>query len=131
MTSRDLDVLDEAECYALLRSRRLGRVGVHIADDLAIFPVFYAVLDNDVVFRTSAGTKLNAAVLGTRVVFEVDSAASGWSVLVRGHARELRRQDEIDNARNVLGHDWPAGLRERYMRIGGEHVTGRRLHRQI
>ena len=76
MTSQDLDVLDETDCYLMLRSRTLGRVGVHIADDLAIFPVYYAMSGHDVVFRTSPGTKLNAAVLGTRVVFEVDSGGT-------------------------------------------------------
>jgi nitroimidazol reductase NimA-like FMN-containing flavoprotein (pyridoxamine 5'-phosphate oxidase superfamily) len=127
MTSEDLDILDEADCHVLLRSRTLGRVGVHIADDLAIFPVYYAMSDNDVVFRTSPGTKLNAAVLGTRVVFEVDSASPGWSVLVRGHAHEVRAHDDIVHARSLLGHDWPAGSRENYVRITGEQVTGRRL----
>jgi nitroimidazol reductase NimA-like FMN-containing flavoprotein (pyridoxamine 5'-phosphate oxidase superfamily) len=130
MTSQDLDILDEADCYLLLRSRTLGRVGVHIGDDLAIFPVYYALTGKDVVFRTSPGTKLNAAVLGTRVVFEVDSASPGWSVLVRGHAHELRAQDEVVDARNALGHDWPAGSRECYVKVTGEQVTGRRLRQQ-
>jgi hypothetical protein len=30
MTSEDLDILDEIDCYLLLRSRTLGRVGVRI-----------------------------------------------------------------------------------------------------
>ena len=84
MTSQDLQVLDEAECYLLLRSRTLGRVGVRIADHLSILPVYYAVMDHDVVFRTAPGTKLDAAVLTTVVVFEVDNVSPGWSVLVRG-----------------------------------------------
>ena len=130
MTSHDLDVLGEADCFLLLRSRSLGRVGVHIADDLAIFPVYYAMMDNDVVFRTSPGTKLSAAVLGTRVVFEVDSASPGWSVLVRGHAHEVRALDEIAHARTLLGHNWPAGDREHYVKVTGEQVTGRRLRPQ-
>jgi uncharacterized protein len=130
VTSQDLDVLDRDDCYVLLRSRTLGRVGVHIADDLAIFPVYYAVMGNDVVFRTSPGTKLNAAVLGTRVVFQVDDASSGWSVLVRGHAHELRERDEKAHAQSLLGRDWPAGSREFYIKVVGEQVTGRRLRQQ-
>jgi nitroimidazol reductase NimA-like FMN-containing flavoprotein (pyridoxamine 5'-phosphate oxidase superfamily) len=127
MTSKGLDVLDETECYALLRSRTLGRVGLHIADDLAVFPVYYAVMGQDIVFRTAPGTKLDAAVLRTRVVFEVDNAAPGWSVLVRGHAHEIREHEEQVHARSLLGHDWPAGVRENYVKITGEQVTGRRL----
>jgi nitroimidazol reductase NimA-like FMN-containing flavoprotein (pyridoxamine 5'-phosphate oxidase superfamily) len=130
MTSEDLDVLDEIDCYLLLRSRTLGRVGVRIADDLVIFPVYYAVMHDDVVFRTAPGTKLSAAVLGTSVVFEADNASPGWSVLVRGHAQEIRDHDEMTHARTLLGHAWPAGSREHYVKITGEQVTGRRLRQQ-
>ena len=127
MTSERLHVLDEAECYLLLRSRTLGRVGVHLADQLAVLPVYYAVMDRDVVFRTAPGTKLNAAVLSTRIVFEVDNASPGWSVLVRGHAHEIRDPDAVTHARTLLGHDWPAGEREHYVTITSEQITGRRL----
>jgi nitroimidazol reductase NimA-like FMN-containing flavoprotein (pyridoxamine 5'-phosphate oxidase superfamily) len=127
MTSESLHVIDEAECYLLLRSRTLGRVGVHVAVQLAILPVYYAVMDRDVVFRTAPGSKLTAAVLDTPVVFEADNASPGWSVLVRGHAHEIRDHDAQVHARTLLGHDWPAGEREHYVRIVGEQITGRRL----
>jgi hypothetical protein len=57
MTSEGLPVLDEAECSLLFRSRTLGRVGVHLADQLAVLPVYYAVMDRDVVFRTAQGNQ--------------------------------------------------------------------------
>lgn len=127
MTSHGLQRIDEAECQLLLRSRTLGRIGMHLADQLTVLPVYYAVMDHDVVFRTAPGTKLDAAVLATRVVFEVDNASPGWSVLVRGHAHEVRSADEVEHARTLLGHDWPAGEREQYVRIVTEQITGRRL----
>jgi uncharacterized protein len=127
MTSQGLHSIDGAECRLLLHSRTLGRVGLHIADQLAIFPVYYAVMDHDIVFRTDPGTKLDAALLETPVVFEVDSASPGWSVLVRGHAQQLRDADSVAHARTLLGHDWPAGQREQYVRIVTEQITGRRL----
>jgi nitroimidazol reductase NimA-like FMN-containing flavoprotein (pyridoxamine 5'-phosphate oxidase superfamily) len=127
MTSQGLQRIDEAECRVLLHSRTLGRVGIHIADQLAILPVYYAVMEHDIVFRTDPGTKLDAAVLGTRVVFEVDNASPGWSVMVRGHAQQIRDADDVARARTLLGHDWPAGEREQYVRIVAEQVTGRRL----
>jgi uncharacterized protein len=101
MTRSGLHVLDEVECYILLRSRTLGRVGLRIADQLAILPVYYAVMHHDDVFRTSPGLKLSAAVLGTRVVFEADNASPGWSVLMRGHAGEVRDPAEIEHARTL------------------------------
>ncbi len=91
--------LDVAECYTLLRSRTLGRVAVKLADDLVILPVYYALLEDDIVFRTAPGTKLDAAVLKTRVAFETDGASPGWSVLVRGHASEIRDDETKIRAR--------------------------------
>ena len=123
----DVVALDEADCYIRLRSRSLGRVAVKLADDLVILPVYYAVMDDDIVFRTAPGTKLDAAVLKTKVAFEVDGVSPGWSVLVRGHAEELHDHDTQVHARTLLGHDWPAGEREQFVRIRAEQVTGRRL----
>jgi uncharacterized protein len=127
MTHEGIDVLDRSECYKLLREQRLGRVGVKLADELVILPVYYAVLEDDIVFRTSPGTKLNAAVLRTTVAFEVDNATHGWSVLIGGHVQELRGADECEVARTLLGGGWPAGERERIVRVRAEKVTGRRL----
>lgn len=126
MTSM-LRTVDEAECYALLHSRTLGRIGVHLAGELTIFPVYYAVMEGDIVFRTGPGTKLSAAILGTSVAFEVDNGSPGWSVLIRGHAHEIREPDAQMHAQSLLGHDWPAGERHQYVRITPGLVTGRRL----
>jgi len=127
MTSRGIEILDRSECTVLLRGRSLGRVGVKLADDIVILPVYYAVLDDDVVFRTDPGTKLSAALLGARVAFEIDSGAPPWSVLVVGHAREIRDPEEQSAARARLGHDWPAGERDSLVRIRAERISGRRL----
>jgi hypothetical protein len=48
-------------------------------------------------------------------------------VFERGHAHEIRDHDARVHARAVLEHDWPAGVREQYVRIIGEQVTGRRV----
>jgi nitroimidazol reductase NimA-like FMN-containing flavoprotein (pyridoxamine 5'-phosphate oxidase superfamily) len=127
VTSQGLEIIDRPECELLLRGRTLGRVGVKIADELMILPVFYAVVDDDIVFRTAPGTKLDAAVLGTKVSFEVDGTAPGWSVLVSGHAREVRDPVQQQHARARLGQDWPEGERDRIVAIRAEKVTGRRL----
>jgi nitroimidazol reductase NimA-like FMN-containing flavoprotein (pyridoxamine 5'-phosphate oxidase superfamily) len=125
METTGITRLDPADCYVLLRGRTLGRVAVKLADDLVILPVYYAVMGDDIVFRTAPGTKLDAAVLQTRVAFEVDGASPGWSVLVRGHAEEIRDPGTQEHARQLLGHDWPAG--EQLVRIRAEQVTGRKL----
>jgi len=127
MTSQGLETIERAECDTLLRGRTLGRIALKIADDLVILPVYYALSGDDIVFRTAPGKKLDAAVLGTRVAFEVDGAVPGWSVLVLGHAREIEDLAEQEQARTRLGNDWPAGDREHIIAIRMETVTGRRL----
>jgi uncharacterized protein len=130
MTSRGLDLIGTDQCVELLRAHSFGRVGVTIAGEPVILPVFYVLVDGEVVFRTDPGTKLIAAVLETRVAFEVDDAASGWSVLVVGHAHEMRSPSPaLTGAHARLDDYWPSGERERVVRIEVEKITGRRLHR--
>ena len=44
MTSRGIEILNEAECRQLLAQRSLGRVGVTLCDQIVVLPVYYAVL---------------------------------------------------------------------------------------
>jgi len=127
MTSRGLERLDGDACIALLRTHGLGRVGTRVGDEPLVLPVHYVVAGDDIVFRTDPGAKLIAAVLGTRVAFEVDDAQT-WSVVVVGHARELRGSSpDTDEARRRLDEHWPAGEREHLVAVAIEKVTGRRL----
>jgi nitroimidazol reductase NimA-like FMN-containing flavoprotein (pyridoxamine 5'-phosphate oxidase superfamily) len=125
--SRDIRRLDRDECYQLLRRRTLGRVAVRIGADITILPVYYALLDDDVIFRTAPGIKLDAAVLKSRVAFEVDNGNPPWSVLMHGYAEELRDKQLQAQARARLPSDWPAGERERLVRIRVDAISGRRL----
>jgi uncharacterized protein len=128
MTSRGFDLLDTDECLELLGRRSFGRVGAKIADDPIVLPVFYALLDGAIIFRTDPGTKLIAAVLELRVAFEVDDADEGWSVMVVGRAHEVRAAAELASLEARLEEFWPAGERDRVVRIEVERITGRRLH---
>jgi uncharacterized protein len=131
MTSRGLDRIETDECVELLRRSSFGRVGMTIAGDPVVLPVFYAFVDGEIVFRTDPGAKLIAAVLETRVAFEVDDADDGWSVLVVGRAHEVRsRSDDPTAVEARLVDFWPAGERERVVRIETERITGRRLRRR-
>jgi nitroimidazol reductase NimA-like FMN-containing flavoprotein (pyridoxamine 5'-phosphate oxidase superfamily) len=127
MVSQGLDVLDEDTCRSLLGTRSFGRVGVRRVDELLVLPVFYAYVDGDVVFRTGPGAKLDAATLRTKVAFEVDDVVEGWSVLVSGHAEEVRDGKLEARFHDVLGQEWPSGERDRVVRVRAERVTGRRL----
>lgn len=127
MTSFGLEVISPAECKILLRQRTLGRVGLKLADEIMVLPVFYAVVDDEIVFRSAPGTKLDVALMGARVAFEVDGTAPGWSVMVSGHARLLEEADKQQHARTRLGDDWPEGERDHIIAIPIERISGRRL----
>jgi nitroimidazol reductase NimA-like FMN-containing flavoprotein (pyridoxamine 5'-phosphate oxidase superfamily) len=131
MTARKLERLTEEECLGLLRSATLGRVSLRIDESPAILPINYAMLDDDVVFKTAAGSKLSAAIMGIRVAFEVDqvdeSTGSAWSVLVVGYAEQIR--DEATRARvDALGlESWSPSDLPFVVRIDTRQISGRRI----
>src|SRR4051812_43833662 len=98
-----LDEIDREECILLLCRCTVGRVAVNV-DGAAplVVPVNYVVDENDIVFRSDAGTKLAAAARGA-MSFEIDDIdhgrRAGWSVLVRGTARVT---DESENGNAEL-----------------------------
>ena len=127
MTSQGFERLNEEECHQLLHQRKLGRVGFPHGNLTLVLPVYYTMVGADIVFRTSPGAKLDAAVLNQRVAFEVDDEDDAWSVHVTGHAAEVKDTEQSRRAREKLSGRWPAGMRERVVRIPIEHITGRRL----
>ncbi len=131
MSSYGLVVLERNECERLLRSQRVGRVAV-CADRPAVLPVVYAVLDGDVVFRTAPGEKLIAAALHRTTAFEVDAYDStqgaGWSVNVVGPAEEIVHPDDLARARGLDLPAWAGEVRDRFVRIRAEEITGRRIN---
>ena len=130
MSSYGLETIDHEECNSLLGAGRVGRVGVCGARP-GVFPVLYAVMDGDIVFRTAPGEKLIAAALNREVVFEIDAydlvAHTGWSVNVLGRAEEIEDPDELSRAQSLELDPWAGEFRDRYIRIHASEVTGRRV----
>ena len=122
-------VLSAEECLDLLHSQTVGRLAVSIHDRPDIFPINHVVHRGGIVFRTAEGTKLAAAVLGRGVAFEVDGQdrGSAWSVIVKGHATEIERMDELLDARELPLFPWHAAPKQRYVRIEPVEISGRRF----
>jgi len=122
-------VLSSEECLDLLRSQTVGRLAVSIRDRPDIFPVNHVVDRGGIVFRTAEGTKLAAAVLGRGVAFEVDGQDRGtaWSVIVKGHATEIERMDELLDALELPLFPWHASPKHRFVRIEPVEISGRRF----
>ena len=93
--------------------------------------VNFALDRHMVVFRTDEGTKLDAAVRGSRVAFEIDGtgtvAHTGWSVLVRGEAIEVTGLEELARLRRLPLTPWAPGAKVHYVRILPAKLTGRRI----
>lgn len=123
--------LTESECWTLLRSADVGRLAVAIGDHPDIFPVNHFIDGNSILFRSAAGTKLAAAVLGRAVAFEVDGydATDGeaWSVVVKGKARLIENMFEYLEAEELPLFPWHLGTKPNIVRIEPEEVTGRRF----
>jgi hypothetical protein len=96
-----------------------------------VFPVLYALLDGDVVFRTAPGEKLIAAVSHHEVVFEIDfydlASSTGWSVNVLGTPEEIVHPAEVARAEALDLPAWAGEIRDRYVRIKAVEVSGRRI----
>jgi hypothetical protein len=123
--------LTKSQCFELLAREQLGRVAV--VDDLGpvVFPVNFILDRHMVIFRTSEGTKLDAACRGSRVAFEIDgtdtATHTGWSVLVRGEAIEVTDPAELVRLRKLPLHPWAPGAKTHYVRILPAALTGRRI----
>jgi nitroimidazol reductase NimA-like FMN-containing flavoprotein (pyridoxamine 5'-phosphate oxidase superfamily) len=126
-----LVALDEEECRRRLGAGGVGRVGVTDGGLPAIFPVNYAVLDGNIVFRTGAGAKLDAAVSGAIIAFEIDHfepfSHTGWCVLVVGVARPVTDPEEQARAEHLPLAPWADGPRDTFVRLESSTVTGREL----
>jgi uncharacterized protein len=120
-------ILSERESWDLLASQALGRLVTSVDGQPEIFPVNFVVQHRTVLFRTAQGTKLVSAAINNRVLFEADehNVAEGWSVIVKGRARMLHTDDEIEEAERAQLLPWTATLKQHYVRVLPEQVTGR------
>lgn len=127
-----LEIIRREECLRLLAGQVVGRLAFLSGDQPMVLPVNYAFVDGVVVFRTAAGSKLDG--LATRkVAFEVDeiepATRTGWSVVVEGEPEDIT--DDADwfaqRLRDAAAPTWPAGVRDRYVRIRPQLVSGRRI----
>ena len=130
VTDDGATILPVHECWDLLAGVTLGRLVTSVDGRPEIFPVNYVVQRRTVLFRTAEGTKLVSTAINNHVLFEVDDhdAAEGWSVIVKGVARSLRTQEEIEDAERAQVLPWTASEKKtHYVRIKPEVVTGRRF----
>ena len=125
--------LTRAEAVELLQFHAyVGRIGFVAEGRPLILPVNYLADDDSIVFCTEPGTKLSAISGGAAVVFEVDDSRplyhAGWSVVVKGTAREITDESQLDELRRGPLHSWATRSSEHWVRLSIDEVTGRRIH---
>ncbi|WKG02202.1 pyridoxamine 5'-phosphate oxidase family protein [Mycolicibacterium sp. HK-90] len=127
--SEPVTILSERESWDLLGSVALGRLVTAVDDEAHVFPVNFVVQNRTILFRTAAGTKLISAAINNQVVFEADdhNSVEGWSVIVRGIARTLRTDEELDEAEQAQLLPWTATPKTHHVRVSPVRVTGRRF----
>jgi hypothetical protein len=127
-----ITILDRRECWDLIRTQEVGRLGIAIANKPDIFPINFVVDHSSVVFRTAEGTKFAAAVLGEAVAFECDGydpdAGEAWSVVLKGTAVEVENMYEFFDVLDLPLFPWHGAPKSRFVRIVPTEVTGRRFH---
>lgn len=119
------------ECRERLARGGVGRVVLCGPGGPEIYPVNFAVVDGDIVFRTAPYTSLGRAVVGSTVAFEVDdydgAGETGWSIVVKGIATAEDDPDEVIRLRRLGPQPWPAGHRPLFVRVRPRKVSGRHV----
>jgi len=132
---RGLTVLGLGECLDRIRGVRVGRLAFVHDGDLVVLPVNHGVDGQDVVFRTTWGSKLQHAQQAGLVAFEFDdfdeATGLGWSVLVSGVAETVYDDHEIARLEDLGVRSWAGALDPLFwVRVRAEQVTGREITRQ-
>jgi len=133
MSNKRINLLTTAECGELLDRHHFGRLGLmnYVGVFPSIIPVNYLLDEDKIVIRTDAGSKLNAALRGAPVAFEVDGVDEtrrvGWSVVVRGHVEEVTDEDKLAELRQTPLLAWHPGRNPRFVQINARQVSGRRI----
>ncbi|WP_311765178.1 helix-turn-helix domain-containing protein [Streptomyces zingiberis] len=124
--------LDAEECWSLLASHGVGRLGVSLADDHpAVVPLNYLVDQGRIAYRTAPGTVL-ARAAGHQVAFEVDQVdeamSRGWSVLAVGRAHHVTDTGAVGRLAGLTrAEPWAGGVRDFWVLIEPEQLSGRRI----
>jgi nitroimidazol reductase NimA-like FMN-containing flavoprotein (pyridoxamine 5'-phosphate oxidase superfamily) len=126
-----LEMLQPEDCWQLIGSAPIGRLGVLVDGLPEIYPINHAVDGRTIVFRTDTGSKLFGLTRSPMVCFEVDGIDErhrlGWSVMVKGRAVPLDTASAMARVADVAVAPWAQGDKSHWIRIEPVEVSGRRI----
>lgn len=119
-------------CRELLTTRSVGRAAVCTPSGPRIVPVNYSVVDDAIVFRTTAYSVLGTYAWNNQLAFEVDhvdeSDRVGWSVVATGRGAMVEDPHELAEIRAVADpNPWAGGMRFLYVQLRWAELTGRQI----
>jgi uncharacterized protein len=129
-----LEPLSAEECLDLLKSRRVGRVGVVVHGFPVVLPVNYRVSEHSggtwIAIRTREGGIIERAPQPVALEIDVAEEATeqGWSVLVRGSLLHAD-PEAADFSGRFDPMPWLTDDRDAWLVIEPFDITGRRLRR--
>lgn len=130
---RELAVLDEATCLALLRTTPIGRLVFTEGALPAVQPAAFAFSGGEIFIPTHAGSKLAVASVGAVVAFEVDevdaATRTGWNVTVIGPSRVVTDAQEVARLDELGVRPWVGAGTRCYIGVQVRLVQGRRVQR--
>lgn len=117
------------EAWRFLEHTRFGRLALSVANEPDIFPINYLAHDRKLLMRTNPGTKLAELTINDSVAFEIDGLAESeaWSVVVKGTARVLESQSEIDVVSELPLSPWLQTYKYTFVEIVPGSVRGLRF----
>ncbi len=123
--------MSEEEAWEMLHAQEFGRLAFHLADEVHITPVNYAVDGERLIFRTAEGSKLLGVTMNHDVAFEIDeyNDEHARSVIVRGRAHELRGH-EAEATDQLPLRPWVGTTKVNIIAIDVDEISGRAFHLQ-
>ncbi|MEO6114805.1 MAG: pyridoxamine 5'-phosphate oxidase family protein [Pseudolysinimonas sp.] len=128
----DTAILDDEGCWRFLGSNGIGRLAISTESGVDIFPINYLAAEGKIFFRSAPGTKIVELTRDPRVAFEADEHTflARWSVVVRGTARRLASDLEIERSGIQNLATWQAGDKFNYFEIQPTTISGRFIRPQ-
>ena len=126
-----VEQLGEPECEALIAQASIGRVGFTDAAGPMILPVNYIVAEGFIAFRSDSTSMLVNVPLRA-IAFEIDGwdgPTSAWSVVVRGHAREVTSAlgERYEQLRSTAVPTFAPGPPVHWIVLEMDRISGRRI----
>jgi nitroimidazol reductase NimA-like FMN-containing flavoprotein (pyridoxamine 5'-phosphate oxidase superfamily) len=132
--TENIRTIPEQQCRELLTTTTVGRVAFVDDDGQQLIPLNFAVIDDEIYFRTAPESLLDGLAGGHRdVAFGVDyhsgSSRDAWNVTVRG---STSRVSDPDVYQQVMSwprlRPWAGGERGVVIHLKVRSIAGRRVH---